>query len=196
MKLFKPGFQANWPLLAGLCAGMCGLLMLVMSWYFQRQAHQPLAATPPVLSNQVPAPRTPSLLPPPSETTFVAPAPNTHLDDLARLFKLARDRGVNIGTIEYRFETTAALPLLIRTLDLRINEDYPKLKIFVAELLNAMPHAALQEIRVERKDTAASPAQIMLKLSFVYQATAKNAVGTPAQYRARSPEAKAGDHTP
>ena len=43
-----------------------------------------------------------------------------------------------------------------------------------------MPHAALQEIRIERKDAAASQQQVLLKLSFFYQSEAKAAAPVAA----------------
>lgn len=184
---------AGWPVQAGLCAGLCGLLMLGASWYFQRQIHQPLVTTPTALLNQTPNQSTAKLLPP-SGAAFAAPAASTHLDDLALVFRLAKVQGVKIGTIEYHLETSTALPLLVRTLDLRINEDYPKLKAFMAELLDSLPHVSVQEIRAERKDTAALQEQIMLKLSFVYQTAAKSAAVTPGQHRLRNPDAATGDH--
>lgn len=185
--------EADWPVLAGLCAGLCGLLMLGASWYLQRQNHQPLAAAPAALSDQAPDRRAAKLSPPSSEAAFAAPAASTHLDDLALLFRLAKVQGVKIGTIEYRSETSTALPVLVRTLDLRINEDYPRLKAFVAELLSSMPHVALQEIRVERKDASALQEQIMLKLSFAYQTATKSAAVAPGRNRIRNPDAPAGD---
>lgn len=184
--------QVHWPVLVGLCAGMCGLLMLGAAWYLQRLSHRPPATTPPALLNQVPGQQASKLLPPLLEISFEAPAPNTHLDDLARLFKLAREQGVKIGTIEHRLESHTTLPLLIRTLDLRLSESYPKLKIFVAELLSTMPHVSLQEIRVERKDATAMQKQIMLKLFFVYQTPAKSSSVAAVQYRTRNPDGAAG----
>jgi len=78
--------------------------------------------------------------------------------------------------VEYRQTSNPSLQVLVRTLDIRIHEDYPRLKGFVADLLGNMPHVSLQEIRVERKDAAVTQGQVLLKLSFVYQASGIPAV--------------------
>ena len=61
------------------------------------------------------------------------------------------------------------------------------LKEFLASVLNAMPHAAVQELRIERKDGAAVKHQVFLKLALVYspradyaQAVRPTARRTPA----------------
>lgn len=167
--------QAGWPTLVGLLAAACGLVVLAAALHFDRQTrslHSLEASTglgPPgdATANHQFARAT--------EAILTVPEDGTHIDDLSRLFKLAKTKGIHIGTVEYRQEQNPSLQVLIRTLDIRIHEDYPKLKGFVAELLGAMPHASLQEIRVDRKDATALQGQVLLKLAFVYRAP-----GTPS----------------
>ena len=163
----------GWPALAGFGAVMVGVLMLGAAAYFQWQASQLMASSTQAISGRGLATRTSTQLPAADGSLLQAPAYGTHLEDVGKLFKLAKEKGVNIGTIEYRSETSAALPILIRTLDLRINEEYPKFKAFVAELLSSMPHVFLQEIQVEQGNANSTKEQIMLKLSFVYQDMAR-----------------------
>lgn len=161
--------KSGWPALAGFGAVIVGVLMLGTAAYFQWQSSQLLESNTQVLAGRGRGAKSSPQLPAADGSLFSAPADGTHLEDVRRLFKLAKEKGVSIGAIEYRSETSPALPILIRTLDLRINEEYPKFKAFVAELLSSMPHVFLQEIQVEQGHTASAKEQIMLKLSFVYQ---------------------------
>lgn len=166
---------AGWPTLGGLLAAVCGLAVLVAAWNFDQQARR---LNSPEASSQLGTPgnsHASRQFARATEAIFTVPEDSTHLDDLNRLFKLAKTKGIQIGTVEYRQEHNPSLQVLIRTLDMRIHEDYPKLKGFVAELLSAMPHASLQEIRVDRKDATSLQGQMLLKLAFVYRAP-----GTPS----------------
>ncbi len=174
-------FQAGWPAPFGLFAGLCGLLMLGASWYVETQAQLLPATTELRSGNASPAANTG--MPFSRPDAVFAPAQSTHLDDLALLFSVAKDKGVGIGPIEYRVETNTGSPLQTRTLELRVNEDYPKLKSFIAEVLQAMPNVSLQEIRIDRKDAAAVQGQVTLKLAFVYQAAANSTPAVPGNAR-------------
>jgi len=167
---------AGWPTLGGLLAATCGLAVLVAAWNFDQQARR---LRSPEASSQLGTPgssNAPRQFARATEAIFTVPEDRTHLDDLNRLFKLAKAKGIQIGTVEYRQEQKPSLQVLVRTLDIRIHEDYPKLKGFVAELLGTLPHASLQEIRVERKDASAPQGQMLLKLAFVYRAPATSSV--------------------
>lgn len=174
---------AGWPVVLGLCAAVLGLLMGAAAEYVAQQTRQLAQANQAASLSQVPGQGVANPASASTEFAWSVPAPHTHLDDMNRLFKLAKDSGVAVGAIVYRLEASSAAPILVRTLDLRLNEDYPKLKAFVAALLVAMPHLALQEIRVERKDATALQQQVLLKLSFFYQSDAK----APATVRGALP---------
>lgn len=167
--------QAGWPTLGGLLAVVIGLAMLPAAWHYDQQARR--LRTPGDAAQQgSPADATGSRqFARATEAIFTVPEDSTHIDDLNRLFKLAKAKGVQIGTVEYRQTPNPSLQVLVRTLDIRIHEDYPKLKGLVAELLGSVPHASLQEIRVERKDAATAQGQILLKLAFVYRAPGASA---------------------
>jgi len=79
---------------------------------------------------------------------------------------------------DYRDADATALSLDTRLVDLRINENYGTLKEFLASVLNAMPHAAVQELRIERKDGTTVKHQVFLKLALVYSPRAAQAPGT------------------
>lgn len=167
--------QAGWPTLGGLLALAIGLAMLSAAWHYDQQARR-LRTPGDATQQEVPADAAGvRQFARATEATFTIPEDSTHIDDLNQLFKLAKAKGVQIGTVEYRQTPNPSLQVLVRTLDIRIHEDYPKLKGLVAELLGSMPHASLQEIRVERKDAATAQGQILLKLALVYRAPGASA---------------------
>lgn len=159
--------QAGWPTLVGLLAAACGVAMLAAAWHYDLQARR--LRSPEAVLGEPNNPADTRQFARATEALFTVPEDSSHIDDLSRLFKLAKAKGVHIGTVEYRQEQSPSLQVLVRTLDIRIHEDYPKLKGFVAELLGAMPHVSLQEIRVDRKDAVTLQGQVLLKLAFVYQ---------------------------
>ncbi len=168
--------QAGWPTLGGLFAVVIGLALLLAAWHYDQQARTlgvsgtagPQGPAGDAIVSRQFARAT--------EAIFTVPEDSMHIDDLNRLFKLAKTKGVQIGTVEYRQTSNPSLQVLVRTLDIRIQEDYPKLKSFVAELLSTTPHVSLQEIRVERKDATTAQGQTLLKLAFVYRAPGTSAI--------------------
>jgi hypothetical protein len=159
---------AGWPVLMGLLAFFVGLLMLGAAAFFHRQANQLIEATAQSAQRRIDSPAAPGLRPI-GERGIYLPAYETRLDDITLLFKVAAEQGVTLGPIEYRSATGSSLPAAVRELDLRLNEEYPKLKAFLSELLKQMPHLYVREIQVELGTTAASKVQATLKLSVVYQ---------------------------
>lgn len=173
--------QTGWPTLVGLLAAICGLIMLLAAWHYDQRARHLItldASAQPGTPGGTPEARQFARA---TEAIFTIPEDNTHIDDLSRLFRLAKSKGVHIGTVEYRQTPNPSLQVLVRSLDIRIDDDYPKLKGFVAELLGTMPHVSLQEIRVERKDAAVTQGQILLKLAFVYRAPGAPAIQSRAE---------------
>lgn len=166
---------AGWPVLAGLGALVLGLLMLGGTAILYRQAHQLIESMPQVAPTASDPVATNASSPVAAFMSQMPPV-STHLDDVGFLFKLAKERSVSIGPISYRTQAGSPLPVVMRMLDLRVEEEYPKLKAFVAELLRQMPHLYLEEIRVEQGSAATSKAQFTLKLSFVYQSSPAPAV--------------------
>lgn len=171
--------QAGWPTLVGLLAAACGVAMLAATWHYDLQAHR--LRSPEAVLGEPNNPADTRQFARATEALFTVPEDSSHIDDLTRLFKLAKAKGVHIGTVEYRQEQSPSLQVLVRTLDIRIHEDYPKLKGFVAELLGTMPHVSLQEIRVDRKDAVTLQGQVLLRLAFVYRVSGP----TPALIKAQ-----------
>ena len=161
---------AGWPVVAGLACFIVGLLMLGATAISYQQARRLAAPAADARANRSISPASQATAPESGHFELVASPYATHLEDVSVLFELARQHGISLGPINYRSETNSSLPVITRVADLRLSEDYPKLKAFVADLLRKVPHLYLQEIRVEQGDVPSAKVQATLKLSFVYQA--------------------------
>jgi hypothetical protein len=96
------------------------------------------------------------------------PSDTTYLKDLGQILKFSSDLAINSGVVEYKLESNPKIPVAVRFIDIHVNEDYPKIKRFLSALLDAFPHMALREIRMERRDPSASQGTALLKFSLVY----------------------------
>lgn len=96
------------------------------------------------------------------------PPDTTYLKDLGQILKISSDLAINSGVVEYKLESNPKIPVAVRFIDIHVNEDYPRIKRFLSALLDAFPHMALREIRMERKDAGASQGTASLKFSLVY----------------------------
>lgn len=158
----------GWPVLVGIAAFVVGVLVIGGAALLQRQAQRLVQSTAQMAAvQQLPATSSPIAA---GAQAFAAQLPplGTHLDDVGLMFQLAKGQGVTMGPITYRSESSDSLPVVLRLAELQVDEEYPKVKAFVAELLRKIPHVYLEEIRVEQ---AAVPSKVRatLKLSFAYR---------------------------
>jgi hypothetical protein len=164
--------QLGWPRQMALVLLMVALACLASAWQIAQQAQDLRAQIERAQKSQSVQSKGQA---PAFEALSMAPEDTQYIKDLELLFQIGRDTGVSFGSIEYKAEANTKTPLTLRTLDLRANEDYPKIKGFVSKVLNHMPNAALQEIRIERKDAQAAQGSMLLKLTLVYQTPLKAA---------------------
>jgi hypothetical protein len=164
--------SVGWPVLCGALLVLVGALLLGISQQLrvqknklQGELRQAQAAGPkPSVSHTR---GVPVIFPPSADYTA----------DLAQIFDIAKSQGIVLASGDYRDADPTALGLDTRLVDLRLNENYGKLKEFLASVLNAMPHAAVQELRIERKDGATVKHQVFLKLALVYSPRPGNTQG-------------------
>lgn len=116
------------------------------------------------------APRAASALGSAQAFLSALPPLSSHLEDVSALLSLASSHQVALGSVSYSTESAAPLPLTVRHAELRVNEDYPKLKAFIAEVLLTMPHLYLDDIRFE-SGAASTKLLTTLRLSLVYRST-------------------------
>jgi len=167
----------GWPALTGMALGTLGLAFVLISQHL-RTEHKLLQQRNTVFERTTPKPIPGSL------RAIPAVIPNTvnYTADLARIFDIAKDQGIALGSGDYRDADRVSIPVDIRLVDLRFEENYTKLKEFVATVLNTMPHAAVEDLRVERKDNLAIRHRVTLKLALVYRAD-PGSVQVPAELR-------------
>jgi hypothetical protein len=101
----------------------------------------------------------------------------THLSDVEQLVQVAGRQEVKLSALNIRTEHPEKLPLVLRVLEIRIDEEYPRLKTFVSELLARLPHLYLDEIRIEQASESSGKVQASLKFSLVYRSSAMPAGG-------------------
>ncbi|MDO8777735.1 MAG: hypothetical protein Q7K57_55270 [Burkholderiaceae bacterium] len=156
----------GWPALLGMSLALVGILLIVVSRQLQLKQIE-------IQTRSLKADR--SIQPPNSNHArpipAVLPNPSDYTADLARIFDIAKSQGIVLASGDYRDADRVALPVDVRVVDLRFNESYTKLKEFLAAVLNTMPHSAVQEVRIERKDSVAARHQVLLKLALVYAST-------------------------
>lgn len=176
----------GWPVLCGVGLMLVGALLLGLSHQLRMQKNKLQLE---LRQAQKPGPR--PAMNPARGVPVIFPPSTDYTADLAQIFDIAKGQGIVLASGDYRDADPTALGLDTRLVDLRINENYGKLKEFLASVLNAMPHAAVQELRIERKDGAAVKHQVFLKLALVYSPRAAEAQGArPAARRtpASAPE--------
>lgn len=103
-----------------------------------------------------------------SQTLSTAVSISDYEKDVALVFEVAKIHSIALGPVDYKSEPITGIPFLIRTIDLRVDGDYPKIKDFCAKLLKAIPNAAIQELRIERKDTLSTASTTTLKIALLY----------------------------
>lgn len=156
----------GWPALLGIALVLAGLLLMALTYRLEIKRHDLQKKIPEVERSNVRMDAS-RLRPVPA----VLPIPSTYTADLTQIFDLAKSQGIVLTSGDYRDADRAVIPIDIRVVDLRLNESYTKLKEFLAAILNTMPHAAVQELRIERKDSATTRHQVLLKIALVYAST-------------------------
>jgi len=117
---------------------------------------------------------------PDMEADLVASLPDqgSYTRDLASFFKIANDSAMELGAIDYRVEENPKLPYLInRSMEFRLNDEYPKVKAFLSRVLQKLPHVSLQEIRIEKKDVLTAQGAVQVRLVLLYRVMPTNSGG-------------------
>lgn len=108
------------------------------------------------------------------------PAGNQRGADLARLIEISRRTGVELTRGDYTTnkpsaaddaDASAADAVSQWHLQLPVRGNYTQVRRFIAEMLNTMPHAALDGLQVERPDTRQTTLETTLRITLFYRAT-------------------------
>jgi hypothetical protein len=89
--------------------------------------------------------------------------------DVKALFAGAQRAHVNLLKGEYVFKADAGSPFITYTATFPVQESYAALKTFAADVLQALPHAALDELRMARPNTASTVIDATIRFTLVYR---------------------------
>jgi len=169
MATFGPARRA-WPVLAAFALTVSALAMLATAafLYGQRDQAKQVAAQVHVQLAQM-AER--ARLQPVAALAPAAEPPLllTHLSDVETLLRLSEQKGVSIGTLQIRSDPGPDPSYRLRVVEFRVEEDYPKLKAYLADLLSRFPHLYLDELRIDQGSDPGGKVQATLRLSLVYR---------------------------
>jgi hypothetical protein len=89
--------------------------------------------------------------------------------DLEQLFALARAHHVALTRGDYQFGNEPNATLLTYSVTLPVHQSYATIKQFSADVLRALPHAALEELRLERAEAGAADLDGRLRFTLTYR---------------------------
>jgi hypothetical protein len=101
----------------------------------------------------------------------LVPSAAMRLSDIRTVYELAGEKRVALPSVEYRSEAQPKAGLVLEHMDLRLEEDYPKVKLLLAELLRALPNLMVEEIDIQAAGSGpAARIQTTARLTLVYLA--------------------------
>lgn len=99
----------------------------------------------------------------------LVPSATSRFADLRMVYELAGEKHVALASVEYRSETQPKAGLLLEHMDLRLEDEYPNVKLLLAELLRALPNLMVDEIDIQNA-TSGTRIQATIRLTLVYLA--------------------------
>ena len=89
--------------------------------------------------------------------------------DLAEVFAIAQQRKVTLLKGEYQLKAEPNTSLVSYSVTLPMRNEYGALKGFAADVLEALPHASLDELRMARPDAGSSLLDSVVRFTFTYR---------------------------
>jgi hypothetical protein len=124
--------------------------------WFERTQHQP---APPSLQAQV------------DRFSARFPTRAQYAEDLKEVFAAARRHAVSLNKGEYQFVSEPNSPFQTCTATFPVRESYADIKQFTADVLRRLPHAAMDDLRLERSDAGADRLDARIRISLTYRAS-------------------------
>lgn len=97
------------------------------------------------------------------------PLYGSHLADVEALLRTAAALGLPLDRVTYRDRALPGGALVIRTLDFASDEEYPKIKEFLAAVLEQFPHGYLEELKLDRADLSKPKLHAAIRLALAYR---------------------------
>lgn len=92
--------------------------------------------------------------------------------DIAQILAQAHKSHLALGSAQYQLATEPSARFIRYQVLLPVKDQYGTIRRFLAEVLNSMPHAALQEIHVERPSVDGSLLEARVRFELIYRAQA------------------------
>lgn len=89
--------------------------------------------------------------------------------DLDRVFETARRRNVALPRGEYQLKVEPNSPLVTYAATFAVHNDYGSLKQFTADVLTALPHVSMDELRMARTDAGSGVLDSVVRFTFIYR---------------------------
>lgn len=128
-------------------------------------------------SSRIPVPISASELHPPRVDdkvgNFVATFPplSQSPSDLEEVFSSAKRRNIRLLRAEYQFKHEPKAPLVTYTVTFPLRSDYGSIRNFTADVLRVLPHASLDELRMNRSASGSNVLDSVIRFTFVYRRT-------------------------
>jgi hypothetical protein len=89
--------------------------------------------------------------------------------DLDEVFAFAKHRNVTLLKGEYQLKLEPSTPLVSFTATFPVRNEYGALKDFTADVLKALPHVSMDELRLTRTDTGSGVLDSVVRFTFIYR---------------------------
>lgn len=89
--------------------------------------------------------------------------------DLEEVFASAKRRDIQLLRAEYRFKHDPQAALVTYTVTFPLSSNYGSIRNFTADVLRALPHASLDELRMHRSASGSNLLESVIRFSFVYR---------------------------
>jgi hypothetical protein len=89
--------------------------------------------------------------------------------DLEQVFAAAKQHNVSLLKGDYQLKAEPNTPLVAFTATFPVRNEYGALKAFTADVLTALPHVSLDELRMARADAGTGVLDSVVRFTFIYR---------------------------
>jgi len=97
------------------------------------------------------------------------PAMSQNAADLVQVFAVARNHHVQLAKGEYQLKSDPGAAFVVYTATFPIHGEYDALKGFSADVLNALPHVAMDELHLSRDNAGSTALDAVVRFTFYYR---------------------------
>lgn len=96
------------------------------------------------------------------------PALTQSANDLEQVFGIAKRRNIELLKGDYQLKQESNTSLVSYTATFPMRNEYGALKAFAADVLQALPHVSMDELRMSRPDAGGDALDSVVRFTFVY----------------------------